>query len=211
LRPPPPPAPPPAQPPAPLVPPPPPRLIHPSDPRGFLRSVGVPDDQIDALLTAFPDNPLQAALEYSRQDPHGSVLIIVGTERPKGDHRLLVQADPADANNSRFDAFAFFRGGFSLSEEKTLYRLRELFYADHGAAYVLPMLRRCDDEGLYSILNVVSHNSSRCVAEPAPTCKVLRTIADCVETSFTLVMSISAPASNLGKAVLKSGKPLVPL
>ena len=67
-----------------------------------------------------------------------------------------------------------------------VYRLRELFYADHGAALVLPMLRRCDDEGFYSILNVVRHDSSSSVAEPAPACKVLRTIADCVETSYTL-------------------------
>ena len=61
--------------------------------------------------------------------PHAcvQVLLIVGTERPKGDHRLLVKADPANANNSRFDAFKFFRGGFTLSEEKTLFRLRELF------------------------------------------------------------------------------------
>ena len=95
------------------------------------------------------------------------VLLIVGTERgsAKGDGRL-VQADPADANNSRFDAFKFFRGGFSLKDQKTLYRLRELFYADHGAALVLPMLRRCDDHSTVVALKVLlasvsSHKTER--------------------------------------------------
>ena len=73
------------------------------------------------------------------------------------------------------------------------------------------MLRLTDDNGYYSILNVTRHDSSASAAEPGPSCKVLRAIAESVEKSYTLVMSISAPATNLGKAVLKSGKPLVPL
>ena len=41
-----------------------------------------------------------------------------------------------DANNSRFNVLKFFQG-FPASEEKSLYRIRELFYAEHGAALVL--------------------------------------------------------------------------
>jgi len=91
------PPPPPAQPPAPPAPPPPPRLTHPSDPRGFLQSIGIPDDQVDALLAAFPGNPLQAALEYSRQDQHGSV-------RPRRKEPNLEPASEAHPTSTFSDA-----------------------------------------------------------------------------------------------------------
>ena len=96
--------------------------------------------------------------------PHActQVTILVGSERPKGDQRALVHADPSDTNNSRFNFFKLLRGGFSLNDEKTLYRIRELLYADYGAPLVLSMLRRCDDKGFLTILNVQRVGTSSC-------------------------------------------------
>jgi hypothetical protein len=49
--------------------------------------------------------------------------------------------------------------------------------ADMGAALVLPMLRRCDYRGNFSILNVTKHTSKETdPPEVEPASKILRTI-----------------------------------
>ena len=82
--------------------------------------------------------------------------------------------------------------------------------ADMGAALVLPMLRRCDYRGNFSILNVTKHTSKETdPPEIEPASKILRTITEYLEHNCTLVMTLSAPATNLCKAIMEHGKPLL--
>ena len=65
---------------------------------------------------------------------------------------------------------------------------------DMGAALVLPMLRRCDSRGNFSILNVTEHTSKETdPPEVDPSSKILRTITECLEQNCTFVMTLSAP------------------
>lgn len=58
---------------------------------------------------------------------------------------------------------------------------------DMGAAVVLPMLRRCNSRGNFSILNVTEHTSKETdPPEVDPSSKILRTITECLEQNCTL-------------------------
>ena len=82
---------------------------------------------------------------------------------------------------------------------------------DMGAALVLPMLRRCDHLGNFSIMNVTKHTSKETdPPEVEPATKILRTITESLEHNRTaLVVTLSAPATNLCKAIVEHGKPLL--
>jgi len=55
-------------------------------------------------------------------------------------------------------------------------------FLDMGAALVLPMLRRCDYRGNFSILNVTKHTSKETdPPEVEPASKILRTITEYLE------------------------------
>ena len=185
------------------------KLVDPRHPLQFLDSLDI-DRATSLLLMQEHRDPLVAALRYAKSDPTGSVAILVGTHRPPGAERRLIRPDPADENNSQFNLLELIRGNFSASEEKTLFRLREVLYMDMGAALVLPMLRRCDYLGNFSIMNVTKHTSKETdPPEVEPASKILRTITESLEHNCTLVVTLSAPATNLCKAIVEHGKPLL--
>ena len=72
------------------------------------------------------------------------------------------------------------------------------------------MMRLCSEDGICKIRNVISFGSSSSKAEDRPGSQVLRFWGKCLDNhSYVTMFGISAPVTNLAKAQIKSGKPLL--